>query len=88
MDGAHHCSAPDILSPARPLTPGKARADSPRIVARMASGESDDRRTPRKGHTGLRESRSRSRLRNLKFWKKRRDVSAVDAGEAAVSGES
>lgn len=56
---------------------------SPLPVSRMASGESDgSRNSPRKDERaggGLRESRSRSRLRGLKFWKKKRDVSAVDS---------
>lgn len=85
LDGTHRASAPDAL-PRTPLTlPGKnTKPDSPRIIAHLASGEEDDtgRGTPRKGERGIRESRSRSRLRGLKFWKKKRDVSGVEAGES------
>ncbi|EMC94359.1 hypothetical protein BAUCODRAFT_35567 [Baudoinia panamericana UAMH 10762] len=76
-------SSPSDVSLQPPPVPGDKvrKADSPRNVARMASGESEDasgRGTPRKDR-GVRESRSRSRLRGLtKFWKKKRDVSGVE----------
>lgn len=60
-------------------------------VAHMASGESDgasSTKSPRKEERprgGLRESRSRSRLRGLKFWKKKRDVSGVAEDRAPRS---
>ncbi|KAK5109688.1 hypothetical protein LTR62_006810 [Meristemomyces frigidus] len=75
-----HPSTPDLP------TPRLTKSDSPRIVARMASGEGDDGRgTPRK-EPGIRESRSRSRLRNLKFWRKRRDVSGIEGGGTGDPG--
>ncbi|KAI7101045.1 HD-domain/PDEase-like protein [Hortaea werneckii] len=83
VDGAHSASAPNSLSPTPPPTPGKSRAESPRIIPRIASGESDDRTTARKATQGLRESRSRSRLRNLKFWKKRREPTSTESGDNA-----
>jgi 3',5'-cyclic-nucleotide phosphodiesterase len=87
LDGTgHRASAPEALATTPPPPSLAVKRDSPRIVARMASGESDDaagRSAPRRGEHGIRESRSRSRLRNLKFWsKKKRDVSSVDAGDS------
>lgn len=64
---------------------------SPLPVSRMASGESDggsSRNSPRKEERGLRESRSRSRLRGLKFWKKKRDVSRVSSAEDRTARSS
>ncbi|KAK3675289.1 3',5'-cyclic-nucleotide phosphodiesterase [Recurvomyces mirabilis] len=81
LDGAQR-SADPVKHPSTPdlSTSRAAKSDSPRIIARMASGEGDDGRgTPRKEHA-IRESRSRSRLRNLKFWKKKRDPSGVEGG--------
>jgi len=87
-DGTHRASAQEGLPAAPPIPPipgskSSQRGDvSPLPVSRVASGESDSnsRPSPRKeerlGGT-LRESRSRSRLRGLKFWKKKRDVSGV-----------
>ncbi|KAK3074012.1 3',5'-cyclic-nucleotide phosphodiesterase [Teratosphaeriaceae sp. CCFEE 6253] len=96
LDGAaHHASAPDALSPGGSIPPlpspgggggsGAVKSDSPRVVSRVASGDSEDTGsaggTPRRGERGMRESRSRSRLRGLKFWKKKREVSGVGTGE-------
>lgn len=85
LDGTHRASAPEALA-GIPPAPGKAaKSGSPRIVARMASGEAEDasgRETPGKNEHGVRESRSRSRLRGLKFWRKKREVSGVEAGES------
>ncbi|KXT02741.1 hypothetical protein AC578_5453 [Pseudocercospora eumusae] len=81
MDGAHHSSAPSALPSTPPDLPliHSTKSDSPRIIARMASGDSAiSRLDPRKSETRVRESRSRSRLRGLKFWKRRRDVSGID----------
>lgn len=83
LDGTHRASPPDPLPSTPPLP--STKSDSPQILARVASGESEDasgRATPRKGERGVRESRSRSRLRGLKFWKKKRDVSGFDAGDS------
>lgn len=76
LGGFHHSSAPAALPNTPPGTHllGTSKADSPRIVARMPS---DDSATPadasKSSDPQLRQSRSRSRLRGLKFWKKRRD---------------
>ena len=87
-DTTHRASAQEGLPAAPPVPPipgsrHSQRGDtSPLPVSRMASGESDgaSRPSPRKEERlggALRESRSRSRLRGLKFWKKKRDVSGV-----------
>ena len=82
VDGSHRKPTPRTEPTSHPSTPpinGASKFDSPRILTRLASGEADDRSTPRK-EGGIRESRSRSRLRGLKFWRRKpgRDVSAVD----------
>lgn len=74
LDGAHHASAPAALpdTPPSETVLGSSKSGSP-IVSRVASGDSAlSRLDPRKSDQ-LRESRSRSRLRGLKFWKRRRD---------------
>lgn len=88
--GSHRKSAQEGLpsTPPVPPVPGQSGLkpdSSPQVMSRVPSGESGDtghsspRRKTEPG--GLRESRSRSRLRGLKFWKKKRDVSGVDNGE-------
>ena len=57
---------------ARPPTPPLAHSSA-------AKGGETEEAGFRKGERGIRESRSRSRLRGLKFWKKKRDVSGVEA---------
>lgn len=78
--GAHSSSAAAALPSTPPEPPGTStKSDSPRIIARMASGESEGSRLDtRDSDSHIRQSRSRSRLRGLKFWKKRRDVSGID----------
>ncbi|KAF2719377.1 HD-domain/PDEase-like protein [Polychaeton citri CBS 116435] len=92
-DTGHRHSAPNAL----PATPPPrsaggsssklSKTDSPQIVASMASGESEEAHhsTPRKTNEagGIRESRSRSKLRGLKFWKKKKDHSGMEGGEAS-----
>lgn len=81
LDGAHHPSAPSAFpsTPPEPPLIQCTKSDSPRIIARMASGDSAlSRLDARKSEPHIRQSRSRSRLRGLKFWKKRRDVSGID----------
>ncbi|KAM0717148.1 hypothetical protein Q7P37_007000 [Cladosporium fusiforme] len=99
MDDTHHASTqaePHSVPPVPPVPGGKQshKGDGSSLsVSRMASGESDGASStdsPRKDERargGLRESRSRSRLRGLKFWKKKRDVSSV-AGEDRVPRSS
>jgi 3',5'-cyclic-nucleotide phosphodiesterase len=88
-DATHRVSGQEGLAVAPPIPPipgskrSQRRDPSPLPVSRVASGESDggSRPSPRKDERlggGLRESRSRSRLRGLKFWKKKRDVSRDD----------
>ena len=82
-DGNNRASPTQGLPHTTPSPPPLGKGESPHIVARMASGETaDTRSTPRKSESGLRESRSRSRLRGLKFWKKKRDASGVDTASA------
>jgi len=87
VDGAgpRH-SVPVVIPSTPPLSSGKTKNASPRIIARMASGESDEngggRGAPTKTDPGLRESRSRSRLRGLKFWKKKRDISGLEIADS------
>lgn len=74
---------PEAFPPTPPLLSERSSkgSSSPRVVSRMTDGEEEDngRATPRKvEHGALRESRSRSRLRSLKFWKKKKDVNALD----------
>lgn len=76
VGSAHHASAPAAL----PATPPEThlilppKSESPRIVARMASDDSAHQAIGSKeSHGQVRQSRSRSRLRGLKFWKRRRD---------------
>jgi 3',5'-cyclic-nucleotide phosphodiesterase len=85
LDGAHRASAPEALPETPPLpSQTSSKSDSPRIIARMASGESEDvsGRGSQRKERGVRESRSRSRLRGLKFWKKKRDVSGAEATDS------
>lgn len=86
LDGAHRASAPGALPPTTPPLGAQKppKSDSPRIIARMASGESEEngRSSQRNQRPMIRESRSRSRLRGLKFWKKKRDVSSVETGDS------
>lgn len=85
LDGAHRMSSPPgegagalPSTPPPPPVNGATKPDNPQILTRLASSDTDDRGTPRKP-SGFRESRSRSRLRGLKFWKKRnRDVSGIE----------
>lgn len=95
-DATHRASAQEGLPSAPPVPPipgskQSQRGDtSPLPVSRMASGESDgtSRPSPRKEERlggGLRESRSRSRLRGLKFWKKKKDVDSPDERETPRS---
>lgn len=75
-DGTHHASAPAVL-PNTP--PDPAKLDSPRILSRMTSGDSTSRSANR-SDPQLRSSRSRSRLRGLKFWRRKRDVPGLEGG--------
>ncbi|KAK4547032.1 hypothetical protein LTR36_001253 [Oleoguttula mirabilis] len=85
LDGTH-CASPPAALPVTPPLPSSmtTQSDSLRLTARMASGEPADasgRATLGKGEHGVRESRSRSRLRGLKFWKKKRDVSGFEPSD-------
>lgn len=84
-DGTHHSSLSEALRTPTPSEPSQ-KSESPRIVGRVASGDSEDasgRRTPAKAERGIRESRSRSRLRGLKFWKKKKDVNVEGDGSSS-----
>lgn len=87
VDGEKQAAIPEHFptSPSTPV-PGATKSESPRVVARVATDTSDDiaRIHLGKSETTLRESRSRSRLRGLKFWRKRRDPTGLEN----TSGES
>jgi len=80
FDGAPSTSAPPALPSTPPEPQGTSvKSDSPRIIARMSSRESESSRfDARHSDSHLRQSRSRSRLRGLKFWKKRKDIAGVE----------
>lgn len=94
LDGeGHRTSIPRNQPPANqpstpPIPPGPTSGmetaskdeSAAKPHASTTSGESESRPTPRKSEPQIRESRSRSRLRGLKFWKKKRDVSGVESG--------
>ncbi|CAK4033520.1 cAMP-specific 3, 5 -cyclic phosphodiesterase 4D [Lecanosticta acicola] len=87
MDCGHQSSAPAaLLRTSTEPEAEQAKPDSPRIIARMASGEYSPRdATGSESH--LRQSRSRSRLRGLKFWRRKRDASGLEgAGPTSVPG--
>ena len=93
VDGTHRDSGPGGIPqefPSNPPTPppllGKAKSEPPVITQTLSTETGDSSITPRKGERGVRESRSRSRLRGLKFWKKRKDVSNVDSSGDSPSG--
>jgi 3',5'-cyclic-nucleotide phosphodiesterase len=83
-----HMQGPPSVPPIPPimLGPQSQKGDaSPVPATRLGSGGSDgsgSRDSPRKNERlggAIRESRSRSRLRGLKFWKKKRDASGDEA---------
>ncbi|USW47311.1 Putative HD/PDEase domain, 3'5'-cyclic nucleotide phosphodiesterase [Septoria linicola] len=77
LDGAHQSSVLPDTPPAEAVTQSM-KSDSP-VVSRVVSGDSGiSRLEARKTEPHIRESRSRSRLRSLKFWKRRRDVPGTD----------
>lgn len=86
VDGSHRASIHGELAEALPSTPppppklDMAKAESTQISTREADDAAIMSPKPL-GDSGLRESRSRSRLRGLKFWKKRRDITGVEATE-------
>jgi hypothetical protein len=97
LDGTHQrsSSSPTISSsiPSTPLVSGSTnQPTSP--TSRPASGdlpdESPDPTTSSKSDssTALRESRSRSRLRGLKFWKRRREVSGMESLPSSISSSN
>jgi hypothetical protein len=90
--GDHRVAGPDGIQrelPSTPPTPPplttapfKSESMS-KILSQVSSNGTDESRvTPRKEGAGLRESRSRSRLRSLKFWKRKKssDAESTPAG--------
>lgn len=69
-------AAPEVLE--------SFKSDSPEAMARVVSADSaTSRPDTRKSVPQMRESRSRSRLRGLKFWKRRRgDTTGLESGES------
>jgi hypothetical protein len=82
LDGSNRALAPNSLPGTPAEAPGtrSSKSDSPHIIARVASDDSAISRVDGRKHTEpqIRESRSRTRLRGLKFWRKRRDT-GIDA---------
>lgn len=72
---------PDALTPE---SLDALKLDSPNAMDRAVSEESTDSRPhARASDSQLRQARSRSRLRGLKFWKRRRgDTSGLESGES------
>ena len=95
LDGDHRVAGPEGVPrelPSTPPTPpplSNVKSDSPQLLSQISSNGTDDSRaTPRKGEGVLRESRSRSRLRKLKFWRRNKDVTSADAVSADSPGGS
>nr|POE77670.1 isoform c of probable 3',5'-cyclic phosphodiesterase pde-4 [Quercus suber] len=88
LDGTVPCSPTGQSSPLTPSsrTDRIAEKDTLPAVTRFGSRGSQvsARATPKSLETGVRESRSRSRLRGLKFWKKKRDTAVAD-GHSSMS---
>lgn len=85
-EGPHHAAVTSALpDTATPEGFDSSKPDSPRAMARVASGDSAiSRLEARKTDPQVRESRSRSRLRGLKFWKRRRgDAAGLESGESS-----
>ncbi|KAK5172086.1 3',5'-cyclic-nucleotide phosphodiesterase [Saxophila tyrrhenica] len=93
LDGQHRASPPAGELPNTPPTPpsmAMSRTTSPRDFLRQSPSADTDasRGTQRKvDGKGVRESRSRSRLRGLKFWKRRKGGSEGE-GKVEVDGAS
>lgn len=93
LDGTviHHSSAPAVLpapETSATVVPAK-KSDSSPVISRVASGGSSlsSRFDSHTSEPRIRESRSRSRLRGLKFWKRRRggDVAGGVDGSGQTS---
>ena len=83
LDGTPEAPSTSTLSP----PPVKPSESSPHMAGGREYDDPSGHSTPRrKSEHGVRESRSRSRLRGLKFWKKRRDASGVEAGDGNGGG--
>ena len=92
VDGSHRESGPDGIpeklpaSSPDPTSDSTAKDEPPQITPSVSTETADSRSTPRKPERGVRESRSRSRLRSLKFWKKRKDTSSsVEANDTPTA---
>ncbi|KAK4635077.1 putative 3',5'-cyclic phosphodiesterase pde-4 [Fulvia fulva] len=91
LDGMHHNSAPAAF-PGTPPADEEAvtsvtKASCPQIMPRTASGDSAlSALEKRQSDPQIRQSRSRSRLRGLKFWKRRKDPSGIEG--ASVESNS
>ena len=97
-DATHRAHMQDSSLSVPPIPPIPVGAQSQRRdaspAARLGSGGSDgsgSRDSPRKNERlggAIRESRSRSRLRGLKFWKKKRDASGDGAAGGSIPRSS
>jgi 3',5'-cyclic-nucleotide phosphodiesterase len=96
LDATHRAHMQDgpPVPPIPPILVGSHSRKGDAPAARLGSGGSDgsgSRDSPRKNERlggGIRESRSRSRLRGLKFWKKKRDTSGEEAGPGRIPRSS
>lgn len=83
-DGSHRATTTSPLhGTTSPEVLDSSKSDSPWAMSRVTSGDSTmSRPDARKSDPQVRESRSRSRLRGLKFWKRRRgDPPGLETGE-------
>ncbi len=80
-DGSHQPSMDENTAGELPSTPLPPPALD---LSKSESSRASTREIEAPG-TGIRQSRSRSRLRGLKFWKRRREVSGVEAGNLPAS---
>lgn len=83
---------PELASQVPSTLPSSIKSgESPRIVTRTTEDSEESnagRSTPRKDeqqNASIRESRSRSRLRSLRFWKKKRDTTGTETSHESVS---
>jgi hypothetical protein len=96
LDGTHQrsSSSPTISSsiPSTPILSGST-AQPTSLASRPTSGDIPDESStsaadPKADSIVLRESRSRSRLRGLKFWKRRREVSGMESLPTTIASNN
>jgi hypothetical protein len=96
LDGTHQMSSiSPTISPSNPSTPipSESTAQPSSLASRPASGDIVDESSTsaadsKADSTVLRESRSRSRLRSLQFWKRKREVPSMEGLPTASNNRS